>query len=283
MPLVSMRQVLDAASDGAYGVGAFTVANWEQLEAVMEAAQDTASPVVVQASPGARAPAGERFLMELMTAATQARPDLPVALHLDRGNAPAACAAAIDLGFTSVMVDGSVLEDERTPASLAYNVDVTSRVVQYAHARGVSVEGAVGTVDQAVEFVRRTVVDALAVATGTGDGEILAMALIEELHRRVPETHLVMHGAGGRLAPGFAVPVWQIQQGIRHGVRKINVATDGRRAIDARHLTKADRDGMRAVVAERMRQFGQAGHAGDYAPLTPREMSERYAAASGGE
>jgi fructose-bisphosphate aldolase class II len=227
MPLVSMRQVLDAAADGGYGVGAFNVNNMEQIQGIMEATRETASPVIVQASRGARAYAGDRFLLHLMQ-------------------------------------DAAV---------------------------------AIGTSHGAYKFSR------------VPDGDILAMHLIEEVHRRLPATHLVMHGsssvpadlveringAGGRLAPAFGVPVEQIQQGIRHGVRKVNVDTDGRLAItaavrealsaapeefDPRHFTKAGRAGMREVVAERMREFGQAGHAGDYVPLTLAHMRERYAAAS---
>jgi fructose-bisphosphate aldolase, class II len=336
MPLVSMREVLDAAAEGDYGVGAFNVNNMEQIQGIMEAARETASPVIVQASRGARAYAGDRFLIHLMKAAAETYPEIPVALHLDHGNSPEICIGAIDLGFTSVMMDGSLMDDASTPADFEYNVAVTREVVEYAHARGVTVEGELGTLggiedgvgsgevhlvdpDQAVEFVARTGVDALAVAIGTShgaykfsrapDGEILAMHLIEEVHRRLPDTHLVMHGsssvpadlidringAGGRLAPAFGVPVTQIQQGIRHGVRKINVDTDGRLAItaavrqalaaapeefDPRHFTKAARAGMREVVAERMRQFGQAGHAGDYVPVTLDQMRERYGAAS---
>jgi fructose-bisphosphate aldolase, class II len=256
-------------------------------------------------------------------------------LHLDHGDRPETCFDAIELGFTSVMMDGSLEEDAKTPADYEYNVAVTREVVEYAHARGVTVEGELGTLGgiedgvgsgevhlvdpgQAVDFVERTGVDALAVAIGTShgaykfsrepDGDILAMHLIQEVHERLPDTHLVMHGsssvpaelvrrinaAGGRLEAGFGVPVAQIQEGIRHGVRRINVDTDGRLAItaavreaalakpeewDPRYLGKAARQGMHEVVAERMRQFGQAGHAGDYAPLSLDEMRERYAAA----
>jgi fructose-bisphosphate aldolase class II len=334
MPLVSMRQMLDAAAEGGYGVGAFNVNNMEQIQGIMEAARETESPVVVQASRGARSYAGDRFLLHLMLAAAEEYPEIPVALHQDHGNCPETCISAIDLGFTSVMMDGSLLADAKTPSDFEYNVQVTREVVDYAHARGVTVEGELGTLggiedgvgsghvtlvdpDQAVEFVGRTGVDALAVAIGTShgaykftrepDGDILAMDLIEEVHRRLPETHLVMHGsssvpaglvarinaAGGRIGAGFGVPAEQIQRGIRHGVRKVNVDTDGRLAItaavrealagkpeewDPRHFTKAARQGMHEVVAERMRQFGQAGHAGDYVPLTLEQMRERYAA-----
>jgi fructose-bisphosphate aldolase class II len=329
-----MRQMLDAAAEGGYGVGAFNVNNMEQIQGIMEAARDTASPVIVQASRGARSYAGDRFLLHLMLAAAEEYPEIPVALHQDHGNCPETCISAIDLGFTSVMMDGSLMADAKTPSDFEYNVTVTREVVDYAHARGVTVEGELGTLggiedgvgsgevslvdpDQAVEFVARTGVDALAVAIGTShgaykfsrepDGDILAMDLIEEVHRRLPETHLVMHGsssvpadlvrrinaAGGRIGASFGVPAEQIQRGIRHGVRKVNVDTDGRLAItaavrealagkpeewDPRHFTKAARQGMREVVAERMRQFGQSGHAGDYVPLTLEQMRDRYAA-----
>lgn len=334
MPLVSMRQLLDEAARGGYGVGAFNVNNMEQIQGIMGAARETASPVIVQASRGARSYAGDRFLYHLMLAAAEEYPEIPVALHQDHGNSPETCISAIELGFTSVMMDGSLLEDGKTVADYDYNVGVTRGVVDYAHARGVTVEGELGTLggiedgvgsgevhltdpDQAVDFVTQTRIDALAVAIGTShgaykfsrqpDGHILAMSVIEEIHRRLPKTHLVMHGsssvppelinrinaAGGAMRPAFGVPVAEIQQGIRHGVRKINVDTDGRLAItaavreaiaaepeefDPRHFTKAARTGMKEIVAERMRQFGQAAHAGDYEPLALEEMRLRYEA-----
>jgi fructose-bisphosphate aldolase class II len=327
-----MRQLLDEAARGGYGVGAFNVNNMEQIQGIMEAARETDSPVIVQASRGARAYAGDRFLYHLMLAAAEDYPEIPVALHQDHGNSPDTCMSAIELGFTSVMMDGSLLEDGKTVADYEYNVGVTREVVAYAHARGVTVEGELGTLggiedgvgsgevhltdpDQAVDFVSRTRIDALAVAIGTShgaykfsrrpDGQILAMNVIEEIHRRLPHTHLVMHGsssvpaelidrinaAGGNMRPAFGVPVEEIQQGIRHGVRKVNVDTDGRLAItaavreaiaakpeefDPRHFTKASREGMKRVVAERMTQFGQASHAGDYVPLSLEEMRLRY-------
>jgi fructose-bisphosphate aldolase class II len=328
-----MRQLLDEAARGGYGVGAFNVNNMEQIQGIMEAARETESPVIAQASRGARSYAGDRFLYHLMLAAAEEYPEIPVALHQDHGNCPATCISAIELGFTSVMMDGSLLEDGKSVADYEYNVSVTSEVVEYAHARGVTVEGELGTLggiedgvgsgevhltdpDQAVDFVRRTGIDALAVAIGTShgaykfprrpDGQILAMGVIEEIHQRLPDTHLVMHGsssvpaslidrinaAGGSMRPAFGVPVEEIQQGIQHGVRKVNVDTDGRLAItaavreallakpddfDPRTFTRAARTGMKEVVAERMRQFGQAGHAGDYEPLSLAQMRERYA------
>jgi fructose-bisphosphate aldolase, class II len=333
MPLVSMRQLLDEAAKGGYGVGAFNVNNMEQIQAIMEAARETASPVIIQASRGARAYTNDLFLWHLMQAATELYPEIPVALHLDHGNEPATCISAIDLGFTSVMMDGSLEADGKTPASFEYNVAVTKEVVAYAHPRGVTVEGEIGTLggiedghgsgevhltdpDEAVAFVEETGLDALAVAIGTShgaykfssepDGEVLKMDLIKEIHRRLPETHLVMHGSssvprelvdeinryGGSLKPAWGVPVKEIQVGIQHGVRKINVDTDSRLAVtgairkvfaespekfDPRDYLKPARTAMEVLIAERMRDFGQAGHAGDYAAKSLEEMKSLYA------
>jgi fructose-bisphosphate aldolase, class II len=317
MPMVSMRQLLDEAAKGGYGVGAFNVNNMEQIQAIMEAARETSSPVIVQASRGARSYTDDRFLHHLMLAATELYPEIPVVLHQDHGNSPATCLSAIELGFTSVMMDGSLLEDGKTPSDFEYNVEVTREVVEAAHARGVSVEGELGTLggiedgvgsgeihltdpEQAVEFVERTGVDALAVAIGTShgayklsrppDGDVLAMDVIERIHELLPTTHLVMHGSssvprelvdtinefGGAIPPTWGVPVEEIQQGIRHGVRKINVDTDSRLAMtgairkvlaehpgefDPRSYLGPARAEMKRIVAERMVQFGQAGHA----------------------
>lgn len=333
MPLVAMRQLLDEAAAGGYGVGAFNVNNMEQLQAIMQAARETESPVIVQASRGARSYTNDRFLIALMQAAVELYPEIPVALHQDHGNSPETCISAIEEGFTSVMMDGSLLEDGKTPSDFEYNVAVTREVVEYAHARGVSVEGELGTLggiedgvgsgevhltdpDQAVEFVERTGIDALAVAIGTSHGaykftqpptgEVLAIHLIEKIHQRLPETHLVMHGSssvpkelvdeinrfGGEIKPTWGVPVEEIQQGIRHGVRKVNVDTDLRLAMtgairavlaeepaefDPRSYLKPARAAMQAVVAERMRQFGQAGHARDYQGRSLDDMQLLYA------
>jgi fructose-bisphosphate aldolase class II len=333
MPLVSLRQLLDEAAAGGYGVGAFNVNNMEQIQAIMEAARETGSPVIVQASRGARSYTSDRFLLHLMLAAAELYPEIPVCLHQDHGNSPETCISAIELGFTSVMMDGSLLADGKTPSDFEYNVAVTREVVEYAHARGVSVEGELGTLggiedghgsgevhltdpDQAVEFVERTGIDALAVAIGTSHGaykftqpptgDVLAMSLIEEIHSRLPDTHLVMHGSssvpkelvdtineyGGEIRPTWGVPIPEIQQGIRHGVRKINVDTDSRLAItgairkvfaespgefDPRSYLTPARKAMQAVVAERMRQFGQAGHAEDYEPKPLDAMRLVYA------
>ncbi|HVU79359.1 MAG TPA: class II fructose-bisphosphate aldolase [Gaiellaceae bacterium] len=335
MPLVSMRQLLDEAAAGDYGVGAFNVNNMEQIQAVMEAASETRSPVIIQASRGARSYTNDRFLIHLMQAATEVYPDVPVALHLDHGNEPATCFSAIEQGFTSVMMDGSLLADGKTPSDFEYNVKVTREVVERAHAAGVTVEGELGTLggiedghgsgevhltdpDQAVEFVERTGIDALAVAIGTSHGaykftkpptgEVLAMHLIQEIHEKLPTTHLVMHGSssvpkelvdeinayGGEIKPTWGVPVEEIQLGIRHGVRKINVDTDARLAMtgairkvlaedkgefDPRKYLTPARAAMKEVYKARMTAFGQAGHAGDYSPRSLDEMRAAYAAA----
>ena len=298
----------------------------------MEAARETESPVIIQASRGARTYTNDRFLIALMQAAGELYPEIPVALHQDHGNSPETCISAIEQGFTSVMMDGSLLADGKTPSEFEYNVSVTTEVVEYAHARGVSVEGELGTLggiedgvgsgvvhltdpDQAVEFVERTGIDALAVAIGTSHGaykftspptgEVLSMNLIEEIHRRLPDTHLVMHGSssvpkhlvdninayGGQIKPTWGVPVEEIQQGIRHGVRKINVDTDLRLAMtgairkvltedpaefDPRSYLSKSRSAMQEVVAERMRGFGQAGHARDYEARPLQEMQLLY-------
>src|SRR3954454_24363813 len=255
MPLVTMRQLLDEAAAGGYGVAASNVNNMEQIQGIMEAAQETQSPVIVQASRGARKYAGDRFLYHLMLAATETHPDIPVALHQDHGNSPQTCISAIELGFTSVMMDGSLAEDARTPLDFESNVAVTKEVVDYAHERGVTVEGELGTLGgmedgvgsgearlrdpaQAEEFVERSGFDAFGVAIGTShgaykfsrepDGEVLAMEIIEDIHRRLPETHIVMHGsssvpadlvarvkaAGGEVDAGFGVTIRAVRRGI---------------------------------------------------------------------
>jgi fructose-bisphosphate aldolase class II len=327
-----MRQVLDEAAAGGYGVGAFNVSNMEQVQAVMEAAERTRSPLIVAVSRASRAYSNDRYLVHLVEAALELHPTLPVALHQDHGNSPATCFSAIELGFTSVMMDGSLAEDGKTPSGFEDNVAVTREVVERAHAAGVTVEGELGTIggiedghgsgrvqltdpDQAVEFVERTGVDALAVAIGTSHGaykfsrpptgDVLAMDVVEAIHERLPELHLVMHGSssvprelvdrinafGGELRPTWGVPIDEVQRGIRHGVRKINVETDARLAttgaireffaerpeeFEPRAYLATARDAMRAVYEERMTQFGQAGHAGDYEPRSLDEMRELY-------
>jgi fructose-bisphosphate aldolase class II len=334
MPLVTMPQLLDEAAAGGYGVAAFNVNNLEQIQGIMEAAEETQSPVIVQASRGARSCAGDNFLYHMMLAAAETYPDIPVA------PAPGPRQLAGDLhqrdrvGFTSAMMDGSLAEDAKTPLDFEDNVTVTKQVVDYAHERGVTVEGELGTLGgmedgvgsgeinltdpaQAEEFVERTGVDALAVAIGTShgaykfsrapDGDILAMEIIEEIHRRLPDTHIVMHGsssvpedmverlkaAGGEVDAGFGVPISAIQRGIEHGVRKVNIDSDGRLAItafvrehlrdnpgnwDPRGIGKATRAGQKLICVQRMQELGMAGHAGDYTPLSLDEMAERYAA-----
>ena len=328
MPLVPLRVVLDHAAENDYGVAAFNVNNMEQIQAIMEAAEETDSPVIVQASRGARSYAQDIYLRNLMRAAAELYPEIPIVMHQDHGNSVATCLSAIENEFTSVMMDGSLEEDGKTPASYEYNVRVTAEVVKLAHARGVSVEGELGCLgslehgegeqedghgavgklshdqlltdpDQAAEFVELTGVDALAVAIGTShgaykfsrkpDGEVLAMSRIEEIHAKLPNTHLVMHGSssvpqelqdiinkyGGKMKQTYGVPVEEIQRGIKSGVRKINVDTDNRMAMtgairkvlmespekfDPRDYLKPARAAMKQVCLDRMVAFGQAGH-----------------------
>jgi fructose-bisphosphate aldolase class II len=335
MPLISMRQLLDEAAKGGYGVGAFNVNNMEQIQSIMEAARETRSPVIVQASRGARSYSQDNFLYHLMQAAAELYPEIPMALHLDHGNSPETCKSAIDLGFTSVMMDGSLMPDGKTPSTFEYNVETTRQVVEMAHAKGVTVEGEIGVLggiedghgaggtglehvtdpDQAAEFVEKTGVDALAIAIGTShgaykfskkpDGSVLKMDRLIEINKRMPKVHLVMHGSssvpqdlqeiinqyGGKLKPTWGVPVEEIQLGIKHGVRKINVDTDSRLAItgairkvlfetpekfDPRDYLKPAREAMKKVIAARMVQFGQAGHAGTYVPKPLAEMAKIY-------
>ncbi len=336
MPLVSMRQLLDEAAKGGYGVGAFNVNDMEQIQAIMEAARETQSPVIIQASRGARAFAQDRYLYHLMLAAAELYPEIPIAMHQDHGNSFETCKSAIELGFTSVMMDGSLKADGKTPSSFEENVEITRRVVDFAHERGVTVEGEIGVLggvedghgaggsgldhitdpDQAVEFAERTGVDALAIAIGTShgaykftkkpDGSVLKMDVLIAIHKRLPHTHLVMHGSssvpkdlqdivnqyGGSLKETWGVPVEEIQLGIRNGVRKINVDTDNRLAItgairkvlwtqpekfDPRDYMKPAREAMQKLVAQRMREFGQAGHAGDYTQVPVADMAKGYA------
>lgn len=329
MPLVPLRTLLDHAAENDYGVAALNVNNMEQIQAIMEAAEQTESPVIIQASRGARKYSQDAYLRHLMLAAVELYPHIPVVMHLDHGNSVETCTSAMDNGFTSVMMDGSLEDDGKTPASYEYNVKVTSEVVRLAHGRGVSVEGELGCLgsletgtgekedghgfegklshdqlltdpDEAERFVAETNVDALAVAIGTShgaykftrkpDGEVLAMTRIEEIHKKVPNTHLVMHGSssvpqelqdiinqyGGSIRQTYGVPVEEIQRGIKHGVRKINVDTDNRLAItgairkvfaetpekfDPRDYLKPAREAMREVCKARMISFGQAGQA----------------------
>lgn len=345
MALVPMRLLLDHAAENGYGIPAYNVNNMEQILAIMEAADEADSPVILQASRGARKYAGENFLRHLVMAAVETYPHIPIAMHQDHGNGPATCYSAIRNGFTSVMMDGSLEEDAKTPASFEYNVNVTAEVVKVAHSVGVSVEGELGCLgsletgmgekedghgaegklsreqlltdpDQAVEFVERTQVDALAVAIGTSHGaykftrkptgEILAISRIEEIHSRLPNTHLVMHGSssvpqewldminqyGGAIPETYGVPVEEIQKGIKSGVRKVNIDTDNRLAItaaireaaakdpknfDPRHFMKPSIKYMKQVCSDRYQQFGTAGNASKIKQVTLDEFAAKYA------
>ncbi|MDH5456638.1 MAG: fructose-bisphosphate aldolase class II, partial [Gammaproteobacteria bacterium] len=299
MALISLRQMLDHAAEHGYGVPAFNVNNLEQMRAIMEAADETDSPVIVQASAGARSYAGAPFLRHLILAAIEEFPHIPVCMHQDHGTSPAVCQRSIQLGFSSVMMDGSLGEDGKTPMSYEYNVDVTRRTVEMAHACGVSVEGELGCLgsletgmageedgigaegkldhsqlltdpEEAADFVKKTGVDALAIAIGTSHGaykftrpptgDILAIERIKEIHARIPNTHLVMHGSssvpqdwlaminqyGGDMGQTYGVPVEEIVEGIKHGVRKVNIDTDCRMAITGQ---------FRKVATEKKSEF----------------------------
>ena len=344
MPLVPMRLLLDHAAANGYGLAAFNVNNMEQIQAIMEAAKETDSPVIIQASRGARSYSQDAYLRHLMLAAAELYPAIPIAMHQDHGNSPATCKSAIEQNFTSVMMDGSLKEDGKTPADYDYNVNVTKSVVDMAHPLGISVEGELGCLGslesgmgeaedghgaegkldhsmlltdpaQAEDFVRRTRVDALAVAIGTSHGaykftrkptgEVLAMDRIAEIHKRLPNTHLVMHGSssvpqdlqdvinkfGGKMKQTWGVPVEEIQKGIKNGVRKINVDTDNRMAMtgairkvlaegpekfDPRDYLKPAREAMKKVCVARMTAFGQAGNAGKIKPVSTREFAKFY-------
>src|SRR6266545_6415948 len=330
MPLVPLRLVLDQAERGGYGVGAFNVNNMEQIQAIMRAARDADSPVIIQASRGALRYTNLVYLRHLMMAAVEDNPDLKIVLHLDHGNDLEVVQQAIDLGFTSVMIDGSLEPDGKTPRSFESNVDITRRAVELAHPKGVSVEGELGTLggieehvqasrviltdpEEAVEFVRQTGVDALAVAIGTSHGAYkfkatptLAIDRVEKIHELAPDVRLVMHGSssvpqelvaevnkyGGKMPNAMGVPVSAIQEGIRKGIRKINIDTDTRIAatatirrifheepgvFDPREYLGPVRDAIYAVVKARMEAFGSAGHNDDYAPMTLEDTKKLYA------
>jgi fructose-bisphosphate aldolase, class II len=344
MALVSMRQLLDHAAEHVYGVPAFNVNNLEQVQAIMEAAAEADAPVIMQASVGARKYAGEKFLKHLIEAAVESFPQIPVAMHQDHGQSPAVCESAIRLGFSSVMMDGSLKEDGKTVADYDYNWQVTRKVVDAAHGVGVSVEGELGCLgsletmrgdkedghgaeatmtremlltdpDQAADFVRRTQLDALAIAIGTSHGaykfsrkptgDILAIGRIKEINRRIPNTHLVMHGSssvpqdlleeirrfGGQMKETYGVPVEEIQEAIKHGVRKINIDTDIRLAMtaavrrflaenpskfDPREFLKPAREAARRLCLQRYREFGCGGQASRLKPLALERMAQRY-------
>ncbi len=344
MSLVSLRQLLDHAGEFGYGVPAFNVNNLEQIQAIMEAAGETDSPVILQASAGARKYAGEAYLRHMVLAAAETHPDLPIVLHQDHGSSPAVCQASIRSGFTSVMMDGSLREDMKTPSDYGYNVEVTRRVCEMAHAVGVSVEGELGCLgsletgqageedgvgaagtlshdmmltdpDQARDFVARTGVDALAIAIGTSHGaykfsrkptgDILAMDRIRDIHRKIPDTHLVMHGSssvpqewleiirqyGGEIKETYGVPVEEILRGIKTGVRKVNIDTDIRLAMtgairrslaedrsefDPRKALLAAKKGAKSVVRLRFEAFGCAGQASKIKPVPLERLVPRY-------
>lgn len=345
MALISMRQLLDHAAEHGYGVPAFNVNNLEQMRAIMEAADQTDSPVIVQASAGARKYAGAPFLRHLILAAVEEFPHIPVVMHQDHGTSPAVCQRSIQLGFTSVMMDGSLGEDGKTPTTYQYNVEVTRRTVEMAHACGVSVEGELGCLgsletgaageedgigaegklshdqmltdpEEAARFVKETKVDALAIAIGTSHGaykftrkptgDILSISRVKEIHARLPNTHLVMHGSssvpqellaeirqfGGDMKETYGVPVEEIQEAIKYGVRKVNIDTDIRLAMtaairrfmaenpskfDPREYLKPARAAAKAICKQRYEQFGAAGNASKIKPIPLSEMAARYA------
>ncbi|GIX22975.1 MULTISPECIES: class II fructose-bisphosphate aldolase [Caldimonas] len=346
MPLVSMRQLLDHAAENNYGIPAFNVNNLEQVQAVMAAADEVGAPVILQASAGARKYAGESFIKHLIQAAVEAYPHIPLVMHQDHGTSPKVCQGAIELGFGSVMMDGSLLEDGKTPASFEYNVRVTREVVEMAHKVGVTVEGELGCLgsletgmageedgigaegkldhsalltdpEEAARFVQATQLDALAIAIGTSHGaykftrkptgDILAISRVKEIHARIPNTHLVMHGSssvpqellaiinqyGGKMKETYGVPIEEIQEAIKHGVRKINIDTDIRLAMtgavrkfmaenpdkfDMREWMKPAREAAKQVCKARYLQFGCEGQAGKIKPIPLSEMARRYAA-----
>ncbi|MGE5337301.1 MAG: class II fructose-bisphosphate aldolase [Gemmatimonadota bacterium] len=344
MALVSMRQLLDHAAENGYGLPAFNVNNLEQVQAIMEAASEVNAPVIMQASAGARKYAGENFLKHLIIAAVESYPNIPVAMHQDHGQSPAVCEGAMRLGFSSVMMDGSLREDGKTVSDYDYNVQVTKKVVDMAHALGVSVEGELGCLgsletmrgdkedghgaeitmtkemlltdpDQAADFVKKTQLDALAIAIGTSHGaykftrkptgDILAIERIKQIHRRIPNTHLVMHGSssvpqdllaeirkyGGQMKETYGVPVEEIQEAIKHGVRKVNIDTDIRLAMtaavrkflaenpssfDPRDYLKPARAAAKAICKQRYQQFGCEGRAGQIQPVALDKIAHKY-------
>ena len=346
MALISMRQMLDHAAEYGYGIPAFNVNNLEQMRAIMEAADATDSPVIVQASAGARKYAGAPFLRHLILAAVEEFPHIPVVMHQDHGTSPAVCQRSIQLGFSSVMMDGSLGEDGKTPMDYDYNVGVTRRAVEMAHACGVSVEGELGCLgsletgmageedgigaegkldmeqlltdpEEAAAFVKATQVDALAIAIGTSHGaykftkpptgDTLSIQRIKEIHARIPDTHLVMHGSssvpqewlevinryGGQIPETYGVPVEEIVEGIKHGVRKVNIDTDLRLAstgairrflahnpaeFDPRKYLKESITAMRDICIARYEAFGTAGNADKIKPISLERMFMRYEA-----
>lgn len=346
MALITLRQLLDHAAEHSYGLPAFNVNNLEQMRAIMEAADETNSPVIVQASAGARSYAGAPFLRHLILAAVEEFPHIPVCMHQDHGTSPAVCQRSIQLGFSSVMMDGSLEADGKTPASYEYNLEVTKRTVEMAHACGVSVEGELGCLgnletgeageedgvgaegtltreqmltdpEEAADFVAQTKVDALAIAIGTSHGaykftrpptgDVLAIDRVKEIHKRLPNTHLVMHGSssvpqewlavinefGGAIPETYGVPVEEIVEGIKHGVRKVNIDTDLRLAstgavrrflaenpaeFDPRKFLAVSTQAMKEICIARYQAFGAAGQASKIKPISLEKMADKYAA-----
>ena len=345
MPLVSMRELLDHAAANNYGIPAFNVNNLEQVQAVMAAADEVGAPVILQASAGARKYAGESFIKHLIQAAVEAYPHIPLVMHQDHGTSPAICKGALDLGFGSVMMDGSLREDGKTPADFDYNVDVTQQVVAMAHKIGATVEGELGCLgsletgeageedgvgaagklthdqlltdpEEAAQFVKATQLDALAIAIGTSHGaykftrpptgDVLAIARVKEIHARIPNTHLVMHGSssvpqdllaiinqyGGKMKETYGVPIKEIQEAIKHGVRKINIDTDIRLAMtgavrkfqaenpdkfDMREWMKPAREAAKAICKQRYLEFGCEGQGAKIKGIPLSVMAEKYA------
>jgi len=345
MALVSLRQLLDHAAENDYGLPAFNVNNLEQIQAIMQAADECNSPVIMQGSAGARKYAGEAFLRHLIAAAVEAYPHIPIVMHQDHGSSPSVCVNAIRSGFSSVMMDGSLEADAKTPSSYEYNVNVTSEVVSIAHSVGVSVEGELGCLgslesgmgeaedghgaegklshdqlltdpEEAADFVKKTGVDALAIAIGTSHGaykftrkptgDILAIERIKEIHQRIPNTHLVMHGSssvpqewleiirqyGGEMKETYGVPVEEIREGIKNGVRKVNIDTDIRLAMtgairrhmsqdksnfDPRKFLKEATAAAKDICKARFEAFGCAGQASKIKPIQMEDMAVRYA------
>jgi len=344
MALISLRQLLDHAAEHGYGLPAFNVNNMEQVHAIMQAAAAVNSPVILQGSAGARSYAGEPFLRHLIIAATEMYPHIPVCMHQDHGTSPGVCLRSIQSGFSSVMMDGSLMTDGKTPSSYEYNVETTAKVVEMAHAGGVSVEGELGCLgsletgqageedgvgaegtldhsqlltdpDEAADFVKKTGVDALAIAIGTSHGaykftrpptgDILAIERVKEIHARIPNTHLVMHGSssvpqdwlaiinqyGGDMGETYGVPVEEIVEGIKHGVRKVNIDTDLRMAstgsirkhlhdntsnFDPRKFLKEATKAMAGICKARYEAFGSAGMADKIVPISLEGMQKRY-------
>ena len=346
MPLISMREMLDHAAENGYGIPAFNVNNLEQVQAVMSAADEVGAPVILQASAGARKYAGEPFIKHLIQAAAEMYPHIPLVMHQDHGTTPEVCQGALNLGFGSVMMDGSLMSDGKTPSSFDYNVDVTKQVVAMAHRIGATVEGELGCLgsletgqageedgigaegkldhsqmltdpEEAAQFVKATQLDALAIAIGTSHGaykfsrpptgDILAISRVKEIHARIPNTHLVMHGSssvpqellaiinqyGGKMKETYGVPVKEIQEAIKYGVRKVNIDTDIRLAMtgavrkflaenpdkfDAREWLKPAREAAKQVCKARYLEFGCEGQGGKIKGYSLEQMAKKYAA-----